>query len=265
MNVKSALLEIKGVVKYFPGRSGSKLLVLDGINLTNDFKGQKGSIVSILAPFASGKSTLLKIISAIEEPSAGKIMLNGTAYDKPDGRIAYIPEKPSSYQWLSVEQNIMFAAAGAKNKSTNIEELVSAVGLTGYGKHNPHPKSTGFRFRIALARALAADPVLILLDDPFKKLRGETKKEIYALLKKLRDELNLNFLLGTTNITEAVGLSDKIYLMKGHPGQIFKEIEIDCEAMRLDISKYSASVRAEIETAYSAFEGTPLISEIQYK
>ena len=236
MKETSAFLEVKDITKYFPGKAGSKLLVLDGINMTNDFKGQKGSIVSILAPFTAGKSTLLKIISAIEKPNSGKVLLDGTSYDNPDGRIVYIPEKPSSYPWLNVEENIMFASSN--NKGTNIEEMLSAVGLTGYGKHYPHPKSTGFRFRISLARALAVNPVLILLDDPFKKLRGETKKEIYNLLKKLRDELNLNFLLGTTNITEVVGLSDKIYLMKGHPGKIFREIEIDRETIEKNISEY---------------------------
>ena len=265
MNEIKADLEIQNVTKYFPGEAGSKLLVLDNINLTNDFKQNKGSIVSILAPFASGKSTLLKIIAAIETPSEGKIILNGRQYDKPDGQIVYIPEKPSSYPWLNVKQNIIFASAAAKNNKSDIHKLISAVGLTGYEEHYPHEKSTGFRFRIALARALAVNPVLVLLDDPFKKLTGETKKEIYSLVKKICSDLKINFLLSTTNVTESIILSDKVYLMKSRPGKIFKEIEIEQDKISNKNTEFYTVVRSEIESAYSEFEGTPLISEIQFK
>ncbi len=258
-----AVLEIKNLTKYFHGEAGAKLLVLDNINITNDFKMQKGAIVSILAPFGSGKSTLLKIISAVEEPSEGKVYLNGKPYENSNGQIIYIPEKPSSFPWMSVRKNIQFASNLLKGGNTDIDGIVSAVGLTGYEDHFPHEKSIGFRFRIALARALALKPVLVLLDDPFKKLRGETKNEIYELLKNLKEKQDLNFLLTTTNITEAINLSDKIYLMKSRPGQIFKEIELDHRKISTGEAGLFTSVRTDIESAFSAFGNAPLTAEIQ--
>lgn len=265
MKEKSAVLELKNVTKYYSGKSGSKLMVLEDICLLSDFNNLKGSLNSILAPFGSGKSTLLRIVSALESPSSGSVLLNGSPYEKSDGRIVYIPEKPSSFPWMNVISNIVFAARISGNKNARIEDIIALVGLTGYEKHFPHEKSTGFRFRIALARALAVDPLLILLDDPFKNLNAETKKEIYGLIRKVRDEVNLNFLLCTTNITEALSLSDKIYLMKRHPGQIFKEIETDREKLSAGRENLFREIRNEIESAYTEFEGTPLIAEIQFK
>ncbi len=263
MRELSANLEIKNLYKYFHGEAGAKLFVLEDINISNDFNKRLGSIVSILAPFGSGKSTLLKIISAIEKPSEGTVILNGKPYESSDGQVIYIPEKPSSFPWMSVKQNIQFSTSLNKNEITGIDDAISSVGLTGYEDHFPHEKSTGFRFRISVARALALKPILILLDDPLKNLHGETKKEILELLRNLKEKLNMNFMFSTTNITDAINLSDKIYLMKGHPGKIFKEIDLAKDKLSKNSPDFYNQVRTEIESAFSGFDGVPLISEIQ--
>ena len=265
MSELNSVFEIKNISKFYTGTAGSKLHVLDEVSFKIEVTGQAGSIISVLAPFGSGKSTLLKIIAAIEEPTDGGVFINGALYSHASGKIAYIPELPSSFPWLNVKQNIEFVASLKSSGNIDVNKLISIVGLTGYEDHFPHEKSIGFRFRISLARALAVNPSLILLDDPFRGLHGETKKEIYSLLQNVKEKLKTNFLLTTTNITEAISLSDKILLMKNHPGKIFKEIIVNQNLISSGNREVFISLRTEIESAYSAFEGTPLVSEVKYK
>lgn len=265
MNGTNSSVEVKNISKFFHGTAGSKLHVLDEINFKLNFNEGEGSFVSVLAPFGAGKSTLLKIIGVIEKPDDGNILVNNSAYDNPSGKIVYIPEQPSSFPWFSVKQNLLFASSLTGKENPDLDKIIDIVGLTGYEEHYPHEKSIGFRFRISLARALALNPLLILLDDPFKKLHGETRSEIFSLIKKIKDELKINFLFSTTSITEAVNLSGKIFLMKKHPGQIFKEITIDQNLISSGDKKLLVSVRAEIESAFSEFEGTSLVSEVSNK
>ncbi len=254
------LLEIKDVSKFFHGSAGAKYQVLEKINLSIEKPTTGGIFASIISPLDSGKSTLMKIISAIEKPSAGEVLIEGNIYNKPDGTVVYIPEKPSSFPWMNVKQNIEFAIEVSKNpnkkNNTKIDEIISAVGLTGYEDHFPHEKSFGFRFRISLARALAAGAKIILIDDPFKSLHRETKNEIIQLIKNLSTIYNQAILFSTSNINEAVLISDKIFLLSHRPGRIFKEIEIDC-TKRDEQSEYIASVKNEIEKLFQNHDKIP--------
>ena len=149
-------------------------------------------------------------------------------------------------------QNINFVA---KNKVTKLEELIDAVGLTGYESHHPHNESSGFRFRISLARALANDPDFILLDDPFRRMNSETKDETYELLRRVLGKFEVAFILATTNISEAIYLSNKIYLMKKNPGEIIEEITLDAEILKtkgLNRQERFISLRNEIEKSFMA-------------
>lgn len=238
--------------------AGAKQNVLENINILIDDTDGKGKFISILAPFASGKSTLLKIISAIEKPDGGKVYLKNNVYDKPIGKIALIPERPSSFPWLNVKENIAFgrrpnSSSSLGDQEVFYKELIDIVGLSGYEEHFPHNESLGFRFRISLARALAAKSEIILFDEPFKRMNSETKDEIYEMIRKVIKKYNLTIILATTNITEAVYLSNKIYLMKKNPGHIFEEINIDAETAiikGLDRHDRFLSLKNEIEKSF---------------
>lgn len=222
-------LKITGLKKYYTGLHGDsafKTLVLDNINFTVPLGEDSGKIVTVLAPFGAGKSTLLKIVAAIESPSEGKIFLHEKEYTEPDGSIVYIPENPSSFPWLTVKDNIQFGLKDPGAAKDIVNNLISTVGLAGYEDHIPHNKSIGFRFRISLARALAANPSVVLIDDSFRNMKPDTKKEIYDLVIRIKDELKINFLAATTNIHEAILLSDEILLMKKDPGTIFKSLSL---------------------------------------
>ncbi len=255
------LVEVKNVSQYIHGPSGAKLHVLEKINFKLIKKEGEGIIAGIVSPSSSGKTTLLKIISAIEKPSAGEVYLGGKIYSKPVGAAVYIPEKPSSFPWMNVKQNIEFAAnvSGSEGKKENIDKILSAAGLTGYGDHFPHEKSLGFRFRISIARALAAGAQIILLDDPLKNLHGEVKKEIIDLVMSIPKNFDTSFILTTSNINDAVSLSGKLFLMTSRPGRIIQELDVERQVMENN-PEYISILKKEIEKYFAAHENIPSLA-----
>ncbi len=255
---------LRNVSKFIPGPAGSKLHVLEDVNFQFNFPKNGGYVVSVLAPFGTGKTTLLRISAALEKPSEGEVLLNGNRFEKPDGRVIFIPAKPSSFPWLSVKENLLFAAglqiSGRAKEKAEIQKLIDAVGLTGYEDHFPQDSSLGFRFRISLARALAASPSVILIDDSLKNMHGLTRTEIYELILKIKEVFNISFVITSTNISEAIALSDKIFLLKGRPSKIIKEIKVTGTAADSDRETHLRSVKEEIE---KAFAGESLMSEIK--
>lgn len=225
--MSSLLLELKNISKTFNEESGAAHSVLNDVNIQIELPGEKGFIVSIISSIGAGKSTLLKIISGIENQSSGSKFLIGNEYHKSDGSIVYIPENPSSFPWMSVRENVLF---GLRNRGNSFDEkevkkIINDVELTGYEDHYPDDKSLGFRFRMSLARALAIQPKIILLDDPFKRMSSDTKGEIYSLLLHIRNNYRTVFILATTNLIEAIVLSKMLFLMDKDIGTIFDKIE----------------------------------------
>lgn len=254
-----SLVEIESVSKTYISDSGFKINVLEDVNFKIT-RRETGVITSILAPFGSGKSTLLKIISGLIEPSTGKI--NFGEYNRKKN-IPYIPEKSSSFPWFNVEQNIGLALSNSEDKKFSSDQLISLMGLKGYENHFPDNKSSGFRFRISLACAMAVNPPLILIDDSFKTMKKESRLEIHSLLKDLSLKMKQNFLIATTNLIEAIQLSDKIIIMKKGPGKIIRELEIKNEDKPL-ISDHKSEIfttlKSEIETSFEAAESLSTIN-----
>jgi ABC-type nitrate/sulfonate/bicarbonate transport system ATPase subunit len=207
------MIEIKNISKEYFNSVGFRSLVLKNINITL----QQGEVVSIIAPIGSGKSTLLKIISGLEVPTIGEIK------NSSDGRIIYLPSKSSSFPWLSVHDNIVFDLKNYKEKE--IKKIIKLVGLEGYQSFHPHNKSLGFRFRISLGRSLANNPSAILIDESFKNMDNPTKTEIYSLIRNISKAKNITFLVATSNVTEAIIISHRIYLVKKDPAEIIAELK----------------------------------------
>jgi len=238
------ILDIKSLSKSYFNDSGARQIVLEDVNLRIKSNKNGGSFTSILAPFGSGKTTLLKILAGLESYD-GEVTLNGKRIDKPTGEIIYIPEKACSFPWLNVKENIELPSKlykrNDKNLHVNSEELINLVGLRGYEDFYTSSSASGFRQRIAIARALSFNPKFILFDDVLKNFDAETHVEFIELLKRITAEKNTSFLLVTTNISEAILLSQKVFLMRKNPGQIIKE---------LDIPKSGTSSNSEIITKY---------------
>ncbi|MFZ0452649.1 MAG: ATP-binding cassette domain-containing protein [Ignavibacteriaceae bacterium] len=265
METDKYLLRVRNVSKYFEMPAGAKNHALEDINMLVKYPEENGQVISILAPFGSGKTTLLRIIAGLEKPSSGEIIFKNKNYTPSFQKIIYIPEKPSSFPWLNVKQNLAFVSEiNEKNDvEKNTGEIISLVGLNGYENHFPHNDSIGFRFRISLARALVVKPDVILIDDSLKKLDFETKEEIYHIINSAAVKLNTSFIYATTNISSAVKLSDSIFIMEKDPGFIFHELKIKKDygkRLELTAGNFSA-VKNEIE---ALFKSKNLVDEISF-
>lgn len=248
------ILDIKNLSKSYYNDAGTRQIILENINLQVVSVENVGSILSILAPFGSGKTTLLKILAGLESFS-GEVNLNGKRIGEPSGEIIYIPEKSSSLPWLDVKENIELPSKLYKRENKkfnlNVNELINLVGLSGYEDFYTSSLPSGFRLRIAIARAMSFNPKFILLDDVFKNLDGDTRSELIELLKNLTTVKNFSFLLATTNISDAILLSEKIFLMRKNPGQIIKEIMIP-KLSQTDNSEIITQFKNEIEDTFKS-------------
>lgn len=212
------LLKITNLSKVYTDQVGYRINLLE--NISAEIK--ENEFISFLAPSGSGKTSLLKILAGLDEPTSGQI-------ENFKNRVIFIPTKPSSYPWLNVEENISFESPKSVEEINNI---INLVGLSGYEDHYPDNKSEGFRFRISLGRALTHNPKIILIDEPFNNLNHVTRQEIYLMLRNIFIKTGISFVLGTINITEAVFLSEKIYLMKKNPGEIIDYMQISLPKVR---------------------------------
>ncbi len=213
--MKKTKLEIINVSKEYSDEFGFKIKLLQNIS----FEISPDRCTGIIAPKGSGKTSLLKIISGLENPTGGQIIAHRFM------NIVFIPTQPSSFPWFTVMENLKFASK--LEDEEQLKDIVKIIGLDGYENHIPHNKSLGFRFRIALGRALANKADLIVLDEPFNEMDIVTKEEMYDLVRKIFTERKIPVLLGTTNITEAIFLSDKLHLMKKNPGEFIDEMDVN--------------------------------------
>jgi ABC-type nitrate/sulfonate/bicarbonate transport system ATPase subunit len=210
--VSENIIEIKNLNKDFIDRIGYKVHLLEDVSMNIE----KGKVTSILAPKGSGKSTLLKIIAGLESGLTDESFTSGKS-------IIYITSGPSSFPWLDVKSNINYNFDSVPEG--DLKNIISLVGLEGYENHYPRNESTGFRFRIALGRSLIRKPDLILIDDSFGEMSPDIRDDMYNLLLSMKRELDLSLLIGTSNISEAVLLSDSVYLMDKNPGRIIDRID----------------------------------------
>ena len=246
--MERALIEIKDLSKDYLDDTGFNVHLLEDVS----FSIREGSITTLLAPKGAGKSSLMKIIAGLEKSTSGEIK-NHTK-----NRI-FIPSGPSSFPWLNVIDNIKFHLKEVDD--SEIQRIINLVGLEGYEDHFPHNKSLGFRFRISLARTLAHNADLLIIDEPFIKVRNEVKLPLYSVLRNVSISENKTILFSTTNISEAVYLSDKIYLMSKNPGKVVNEFKINVEESARDNlfeSDQYFEIRKEIQ------EGINKITEHQF-
>ncbi|MCF8262039.1 MAG: ATP-binding cassette domain-containing protein [Melioribacteraceae bacterium] len=245
------ILKLSNVSKDYIGPLGNKVHLLENI----EFDLELNKSTSIIAPKGAGKSSLLKIVSGLEQPTSGEIIASENF------KKVLIPSEPSSFPWLSVFENVLF---GNKKLDTDkAMEIVELVGLEGYEDHRPHNNSYGFRFRIALARALAVNPDLVVLDEPFTNMKSTTKEEIYSLVREVNSSVDCTFLIGTTNISEAIFLSEQIILVQKNPGKVFDKINIDLPFERsIDImnDEKFIQIRNQIESKFRKLETNQLFS-----
>ncbi len=199
-----------------------------------DLEIESGSLVALLGPSGSGKSTLLRLISGLEMPDSGRILLTGkdaTYQSVQERNIGFVFQHYALFKHMTVRRNIAFGLELRKvprNRIKNrVEELLDLVQLSGLGDRYPSQLSGGQRQRVALARALAVQPKVLLLDEPFGALDAKVRKDLRAWLRHLHDEVHVTTVFVTHDQEEAMEVSDRIVVMnKGKVEQVGTPAEI---------------------------------------
>jgi len=194
-----------------------------------------GAFVSLVGPSGCGKSTLLKIVADLMTPTRGTVTVGGVAprNQRHAGRIGLVFQQANLMPWLKVTNNIgllhdLVAARGAgPREAASIDELIRVVGLTGFETKYPHQLSGGMQQRVSLARALALDPAVLLMDEPFAALDEITRDRMAFELMRLWHHYRKTVLFVTHSLAEAVFLSDRVVLMSARPGRIHQRFDID--------------------------------------
>jgi NitT/TauT family transport system ATP-binding protein len=216
------LLEIERVGKTF-GEAAEALVALRSVDLSVS----KGEFVSIVGPSGCGKSTLLQIVAGLMPASAGEVRLDGRAVTAPPAGVVYLFQQYSRslLPWLSVEKNVRFGFSHASSASSREAEercvhYLDMVGLADFRRRYPWELSGGMQQRVAIARALAAEPRMLLLDEPFSSVDALTRLELHGLILELWGRTGLTILLVTHDVEEAVFLSDRIALLTRRPAEV---------------------------------------------
>lgn len=219
------VINILNISKSFFIEAGFNKRVLNEINFSLNFNENK--FISLVAPFGSGKSTLLKILAGLIQPDSGKIIVNEEGSEKKINNVIYIPSTSVSIPWLNVKKNIEFGIPNEKISDERTNFIISLIGLEGYEEHIPDKNSIGFRFRISLGRALYNNPKLILMDEPFDNLDSLTKEEIYSMLKIIVNQVSAKFILATSNLLDAIYLSNEVILFSDMEKSLIESFKIE--------------------------------------
>ena len=219
-------------------KSYGNLKVLNGVS----FNVKDSEFVCVIGRSGCGKTTLLKIIAGIERADSGEIIF--------DGRIGFVFQEDRLLPWKTALENVCFSLEllGIKDYE-RAKKLLEFVGLKGFENYYPKQLSTGMRQRVAFARALAIDPDLLLMDEPFANLDAQTREKMQEELLKLVKDKTVVFV--THSIDEAIYLADKIIVLTPRPARVLKEIEIELEKPRDRTSKEFMKLKRDINLLLS--------------
>ena len=221
-------IEFRDVTKSFIDRQTSKpITAVTDVSLSI----KKGEVVSLIGPSGCGKSTLLNMGSGLYQPTEGEVYVGGKLVTKPVREVAFMLQKDLLMQWRTIEDNVSLgleiAGVGKAERMKIAHELLYKCHLKGFEKHYPYQLSGGMRQRSALARTLAVDPHVMLLDEPFSALDAQTKMVLQQDLAQMLYKKERTALFITHDLVEAIALSDRLLVMSERPGTIIEEIVID--------------------------------------
>jgi NitT/TauT family transport system ATP-binding protein len=227
----TAAIEFHRVSKRFASKLGaadaSGVLAVKEVSL----RIATQEVVSIIGPSGCGKSTLLNISSGLAKPTSGDVLVAGETVNGPNKHVAFMLQKDLLMPWRTIAQNIEFGlelrSTPAAQRKTISDKLIAQCRLSGFAASYPHQLSGGMRQRAALARTLAVDPDVLLMDEPFSALDAQTKMILQADLARTIATEGKTVLFITHDLVEAVALSDRILVMSERPGTIIEDIRVD--------------------------------------
>ncbi len=246
-------LQIDDISMRFDLPNGSHVQALKNVSL--DLKS--GELMSVLGPSGCGKTTLLNIVAGFLRQTSGKVVLNGTEVTGPGPERGMVFQQGALFEWMSVRKNVSFGPdmKGMPKKESNeiVEHLLDVVGLQDFKDKAVYELSGGMQQRVALARCLANDPDVILMDEPLGALDALTREKMQGLVLKLWKETGKTIILITHSVEEALLLGERLLVMAPRPGRIHKEYRLPFAEMGVgadlrEVKKHAdyASTREEI-------------------
>jgi NitT/TauT family transport system ATP-binding protein len=221
----NALLVVDDVSMRFTTPDGV-LTAVDGVS----FNVTPGEFLAVIGPSGCGKSTLFNIIGGLLSGYDGRITVAGETVSGPHASIGMVFQEESTFPWRNVVENVAFpleiAGMAKAERIERARHFVSLVGLDGFERRYPAELSGGMRQRVSMARTLASEPKIMLMDEPFAALDEQTRLLLGDKVLQIQQELNQTTLLITHNITEAVQLADRILVMTYRPGQVKRIVDI---------------------------------------
>lgn len=228
-------LSVNGVEMVYEVPKGSPVHALSNVS----FDLEAGRLLTLLGPSGCGKTTLLNILAGFLAPTGGQVTLGGDVITGPGEERGMVFQQGALFEWLNVEQNISFGPrmkrADKAATKARVDELLEIVGLGGFGDKQIYELSGGMQQRVALARCLANDPDVILMDEPLGALDALTREKMQGLVLELWKETGKSIILVTHSVEEALYLGDRLFVMAPRPGRIERDYELPFAATGLEV------------------------------
>ncbi|MFI1464068.1 ABC transporter ATP-binding protein [Nocardia carnea] len=222
---RSAMISCRAVAKTFPS-GGATFVALDGVDL--DIAADE--FVTVLGPSGCGKSTLLNMIAGFDRPTGGTLLVDGAPVDGPSPDKGVVFQDFALFPWLSVRRNIAYGLrekrTGKRETARIVDEMLELVGLRQVADHYPHQLSGGMKQRVALARVLAIDPAILLMDEPFGALDEQRRMQLQDELLRMWEQRRKTAVFVTHSIEEAIVLGDRVVVMAAGPGRIQAVVDV---------------------------------------
>jgi NitT/TauT family transport system ATP-binding protein len=222
-----SFIEARNIALVFKSKDRAPVTALSNFNI----EVGKGEFVSIVGPSGCGKSTFLNMLLGLIKPGAGEMRINGTPITGPGQERAMVFQEFGLLPWRTVQANVELGlelkGIPAAQRAARGNELIKLVGLNGFERHYPHELSGGMKQRVGLARALATEPEVLLMDEPFAALDAQTRDLMQMELLQIWERTNKTVLFVTHSIEEAAYLSDRVIVMTARPGRTKNVLKID--------------------------------------
>ncbi len=222
---RETILEIDRLTKKFDSNDGEVTALKDV-----GFKAYRREFVCVIGPSGCGKSTFIRILAGLESATSGQVLLDGAPVSGPGPDRGMVFQGYTLFPWLTVKDNVMFGLKMSGHGGTSAEsqalQWIDLVGLGKFANAYPNQLSGGMKQRVAIARALANQPRILLMDEPFGALDAQTRAQMQSYLLQIWKNVNITILFITHDLDEAVYLSDRILVLKAHPGEVNEIIEV---------------------------------------
>lgn len=253
-----ALLEVRQITKTFDGDADQPHVVIEGLS----FSVNEGEFVSLLGPSGCGKTTLLSMMGGFQKPTSGEIVLDGETIREPSASKGYVFQNYALFPWMNVEKNITyglkFTDLTKKEKDERLDYLLEMAHLKGHEKKYPIQLSGGMQQRVAVARALACNPKVLLMDEPLGAVDFQMRELMQNQLDEMIRAAGITVVMVTHDVSESVFMSDRVLVMSADKGELLEDVKIDLSKPHdrdsAEFEKYVEHITVLLRHAFNSTE-----------